>query len=86
MTLAPSSKNEGIHQVACWIASGPRHETKLVVDTLKARFVRALPKKLVGDRAYDSDPLDEELRRDGVEVIAPHRANPSSRRRKIDDG
>jgi hypothetical protein len=26
---------------------------------------------LVGDRAYDSDPLDEELRRDGIEMIAP---------------
>jgi hypothetical protein len=26
------------------------------------------------DRAYDSDPLDEELRRDGIEMIAPHRA------------
>jgi transposase len=34
---------------------------------------------LVGDRAYDSDTLDEELRRDGIEMIAPHRAN----RRKL---
>jgi hypothetical protein len=29
------------------------------------------------DRAYDSDPLDEELRRDDIEMIAPHRANRS---------
>ncbi len=36
-------------------------EAKLVPGTLKARFVRALPKKLIGDRAYDSDPLDNEL-------------------------
>src|SRR5438105_5549731 len=58
--------------VACWIASGPRHETKLVVDTLKARFVRPLPKKLIGDRAYDSDLLDAELAKRGVEMIAPN--------------
>src|SRR5262249_379948 len=30
-----------------------------------------------GDRAYNSDPLDEESRRDGIEMIAPHRANRS---------
>jgi hypothetical protein len=30
---------------------------------------------MVGDRAYDSDPLDEELRNDGIEMIAPHRSN-----------
>ncbi|MFL5898401.1 MAG: IS5 family transposase [Solirubrobacterales bacterium] len=58
--------------VACWIASGPRHEAKLVEDTLKHRFVRALPKKLVGDRAYDSDPLDAILAKRGIELIAPN--------------
>jgi hypothetical protein len=26
------------------------------------------PENLMGDRAYDSDPLDEELRRDGIEI------------------
>jgi transposase len=30
---------------------------------------------LIGDRAYDSDPLDERLRRRGIELIAPHRSN-----------
>jgi transposase len=33
---------------------------------------------LIGDRAYDSDPLDEELRNDGIEMIAPHRSNRSN--------
>ena len=32
---------------------------------------------MIGDRAYDSDALDEELRQDGVEMIAPHRSNRS---------
>ena len=38
-------------------------------------MIEAKPENLIGDRAYDSDPLDEELRNDGIEMIAPHR-NP----------
>ena len=47
--------------IAVGIASGERHETQLVVDTINSRFVEELPEKLIGDRAYDSDPLDAEL-------------------------
>jgi transposase len=65
------------------IASGQRNEQKLVVETLKARFVEELPAKLIGDRAYDSDPLDAELRSLGIEMIAPHHPR---RRRKTQDG
>lgn len=38
----------------------------------------AKPENLIGDRAYDSDALDQELKQDGVdgvELIAPHRSN-----------
>src|SRR5262249_45293310 len=35
-------------------------------------MIEAMPENLIGDRAYDSDPLDEELHRDGIEMIAPH--------------
>jgi hypothetical protein len=38
-------------------------------------MIEAKPKNLIGDRAYDSDPLDEELRNDGIEMIAPFRPN-----------
>jgi transposase len=69
--------------IAIWIASGQRHETQLVVDTLNARFLKALPKRLIGDRAYDSNGLDAELRALGVEMIAPH--NPT-RKTKTQDG
>ena len=58
--------------VALGIASGERHETRNVIDTLKARFVRPLPQRLIGDKAYDSDGLDAELAALGVEMIAPH--------------
>jgi transposase len=69
--------------IAVWTASGERHETQLVHDTLAARFVAEFPEKLVGDRAYDSDELDAELRDYGVEMIAPH--NPT-RKSKTQDG
>ena len=68
--------------VACWIASGERNEQKLVVDTLKARFVDDLPERLIGDRAYDSDPLDRELAALGVDMIAP---NLCTRRQQTQD-
>src|SRR5579863_359514 len=69
--------------IAVWTASGERHETQLVHDTLAARFVEAFPEKLIGDRAYDSDPLDQELSDYGVEMIAPHN---SLRKTKTQDG
>lgn len=52
-----------------------RHETQLVQLCLDFRVVEDKPDDLVGDKAYDSDPLDEELREQGVEMNAPHRKN-----------
>jgi len=70
--------------LAVGIESGQRNEQKLVVGTLKKSFLRkALPKVLIGDKAYDSDPLDAELAAMGVEMIAPHHPR---RRRKTQDG
>jgi len=69
--------------IAIGIASGERHETKLVLDTLDARFVKPLPEKLIGDRAYDSDGLDAQLAERGVEMIAPHHP---TRKTKTQDG
>jgi hypothetical protein len=39
--------------------------------------IEAKPENLIGDHAYDSDPLDEKLRNDGIKMIAPHRSNRS---------
>lgn len=64
--------------IAVGIASGERAECQLVVETLAARFVKPLPERLIGDMAYDSDPLDAELARQHVDMIAPH--NPTRRR------
>src|SRR5215469_637809 len=60
--------------VACSIASASPHETKLVEATVEQRFTRAKPERMIGDRAYDSDPLDRRLRRKyGIRLIAPHK-------------
>ena len=47
----------------------------LVSDTLANRFIKEQPEKLIGDGAYDSDPLDAALAAEGIEMIAPHRRN-----------
>lgn len=57
-------------------------EVKLVHDTLDASFGLDFPKRLIGDKAYDSDGLDEDLRHLGIEMIAPNRRNRS----KTQDG
>ena len=50
-----------------------RPEGTLVHATRAQRFVNQLPVRLIGDNAYESDRLDAELARRGVELIAPHR-------------
>src|SRR5258706_1555000 len=59
--------------LAVYVASASPHETKLVEPTLDQRFLAEAPKRMIGDRAYDSDPLDQRIRhRYGVQLIAPH--------------
>ena len=66
------------------IASASPHEVGLVEQVLEERFIGPMPQRLIGDRAYDSDPLDETLRQKGVELIAPHRKNRV--KKKTQDG
>jgi transposase len=47
---------------------------KLVEDTIDSGFTKYAPDKIIGDKAYDSDELDQRLLDErNVEVIAPHR-------------
>jgi hypothetical protein len=48
--------------LAVHTASARPQEVALVKETLGASFVAGKPERLVGDRAYDSDPLGAELR------------------------
>lgn len=75
---------KGSRPLALSVFSASPFETKLVKQTIRERFSRARIGKLVGDRAYDSDPLDKELKRQGVELIAPHKRN--RKRNKTQDG
>jgi transposase len=69
--------------VAVRVTSASPNESTLVEATLAERHVAALPKRLIGDKAYDSDLLDERLRQDqGIELIAPNRR----KRKKTQDG
>ncbi len=54
-------------------------------ETIDNGFLAAAPERLIGDRAYDSDGLDERLREErGIELIAKHRSN--RRRAKTRNG
>jgi len=61
--------------VAVFIESATPHEVKLALPTLIQMVIPEAPQHLIGDNAYDSDKLDAELRRYGIELIAPHRSN-----------
>lgn len=70
--------------VAIFSESASPHEVKLVERTICERFTDERPNKLIGDKAYDSDPLDKELKKLDIELIAPHKVN--RKRAKTQDG
>jgi transposase len=70
--------------VALSVGSASPHEVRLVEETLDKRLVEEKPERLIGDRAYDSDPLDKKLAQQGVLLIAPHKGN--RKKPKTQDG
>lgn len=70
--------------IAIGIASASPHETQLVEETIDNSFLKFAPDRLIGDRAYDSNQLDQRLLRErGIELIAPHL---KTRAHKTQDG
>ena len=61
--------------IAIHVSSASPHEITLVESTLAARFADHAPERIIGDKAYDSDPHDATLATQGIALIAPHRAN-----------
>lgn len=58
-------------------------ECQLVEEVLAESFLDELPVRLIGDKAYDSDTLDQKLAQEyDIELIAPNR----QRRRQSQDG
>jgi transposase len=74
-------ERQGIPLGICLAAASPA-EVTLVDQTLAARVTphRRNPQRLVGDRAYDSDPLRERLAKRGITLISPYRENRVNRR------
>ena len=80
MVLANRS---GIPLGVC-VASASPHEATLVGSTLERSFLEGKLQRLVGNRVYASDLLDEQLRAEDIEMIAPHRKN--RKKPKTQDG
>ena len=57
-----------------------RHKATLMQLSFEFYNVEAKPDNLIGNRTYDSNKLDEALKRDGLEMIVPHRSNRKKRR------
>ena len=70
--------------LAVSVQAASPHESQLVEEALGHSFLDELPARLIGDKAYDSDPLDQQMEKDyGIEMIAPHRRG---RRHPTQDG
>jgi hypothetical protein len=61
--------------VAIDTAPADAHQSRCVQALFDFMLTRAMPPRIIGDKAYDSDRLDAELAQRGVEMIAPHRDN-----------
>ena len=59
------------------------HAVTLGQRSFDCSRLEAKPEHLIGDRAYDSDGLDDDRKQAGVNMIAPHR---STRKLKTQDG
>ena len=70
--------------VAIWAGAANTHEVKLVETTIDAKHVDTRPEILIGDQAYDSDPLDNKLKKRKIKLVAPHKRN--RKRKQTQDG
>jgi hypothetical protein len=71
--------------VAANIESASPHEVKLVMATVDSGFTQYASDGLIGDKAYDSDKLDEQLSEDrNIELIAPIKLTEKRNKLKMD--
>jgi len=55
--------------VSICVETATPHEVKLATNTLVQMVIPDAPQNLIGDNAYDSDKLDSELRKYGIERL-----------------
>ena len=65
--------------VSATIASGERHEVRLVDAAIEERFTSEKPERLIGDKAYDSEKLESDLAAQEIQLIAPVRGTTTKR-------
>ena len=65
--------------VAVDTASASPHESKLVQNLFEFMLSTDTPQRVIGNKAYDSDRLDDQMASQGMDLIAPDR---SSRRQE----
>lgn len=65
--------------VSATIASGERHEVRLVDAAIEQRFTKEKPQRLIGDKAYDSEKLENDLAAQEIQLIAPVRGTTTKR-------
>ena len=68
------AERSGLPVSVCAGSASPQRD-QVRDRSIDARSTEAVPERLIGDKAYDSDPLDGECAKLGVTLIAPHRAN-----------
>ena len=61
---------------ACSTPANPA-ESHLIQQLFGFMVPQRSPARVIGDKAYDSDRLDEILAAQGIEMIAPNRLNRS---------
>jgi transposase len=59
--------------VAVDTLSAAPHECTLVQGLFDFMLTEEAPERIIGDKAYDSDGLDQAMEERGIEMIAPHR-------------
>jgi len=59
--------------LAISVFSATPFESTLLEQTIRGRFSKTKIRRVVADRAYESDPLDKRLKKKGIELIAPHK-------------
>lgn len=57
--------------IASSLHDAASHEVGLVTELFEKCLTKEKPKQIIGDKAYDNDPLDEAFAELGVEMITP---------------
>ena len=59
--------------IAVYTDSANPHEVRLVQATINEIVTLGRPRRIIGDRAYDSDPVLEQARQQKMEAVIPSR-------------